>query len=117
MFSRRSRLLPFLVLIFICVLAYRPLLAWLRSLPRVEEIHPKGKTTQPAVPIQVADNDWPCWRGSLRTGMLSGAEPVLPFCVPDDVVWKTSVPGRGHASPIVCNETLFLLTSDEEAET
>lgn len=116
MFSRRSRLLPFLLLVLIGVLVYRPLLAWLHSLPRVEEVHPDRKPTAPAAPIAVTDGDWPWWRGPLHSGVATGGEPTLPFCAPDDVLWKIAVPGRGHASPIVCGEMVFLLTADETAE-
>src|SRR5262249_20026305 len=34
----------------------------------------------------------------------------------DNVVWKTKVPGRGHSSPIICGEYVFLTTADEQAQ-
>ncbi len=121
MFSRRSRLLPILLIALIGVVGYRPLLGWLRSLPRVQEIRPdKATAIKPkgsAPPVAISENDWPGWRGALLTGMTNGSAPVLPFCVPEDVVWKINVPGHGHASPVVCGNDVFLLTSDELTET
>jgi outer membrane protein assembly factor BamB len=34
----------------------------------------------------------------------------------ENVLWKTKVPGRGHASPTVVGDRIFLATADEAAE-
>ena len=60
-----------------------------------------------------ADRDWPWWRGPSRNGI--AAEQSVPTKFGDDVgvVWKTPVPGRGHSSPIVVGEKIFLATADD----
>src|SRR5205807_1227942 len=35
----------------------------------------------------------------------------------ENVLWKAEVPGRGHASPVVWQERVFLATADEQAKT
>ena len=34
----------------------------------------------------------------------------------ENVLWKAQVPGRGHASPTVCGDKIFLATADEAQE-
>jgi outer membrane protein assembly factor BamB len=34
----------------------------------------------------------------------------------ENIVWKMPVPGRGHSSPIVCGNHVFLTTADEAAQ-
>src|SRR5688572_10388541 len=59
-----------------------------------------------------SDRDWPWWRGPSRNGIATNAAPVN-FSAADGYVWKASVPGRGHSSPIVVGNRVFLTTADE----
>lgn len=43
---------------------------------------------------------WPCWRGSRGDGTCI-EEGVPRDWNPDRAVWKTELPGKGYASPIV----------------
>jgi outer membrane protein assembly factor BamB len=65
----------------------------------------------------VAAGDWPCWRGP---GGQNHAEPAqnLPatFSATEHVLWKSPVPGRGHSSPIVVGNQIFLTTADEQRQ-
>ena len=62
--------------------------------------------------------DWPWWRGPNRDNhAATQAEPVTTFSATENILWKVEVPGRGHASPTVVGERLFLATADEAAET
>ncbi|MBV8882234.1 MAG: PQQ-binding-like beta-propeller repeat protein [Planctomycetaceae bacterium] len=66
--------------------------------------------------IPAPDNDWPCWRGPRGDG--SAAEdqaPPLAWSADEGVVWKTPVPGRGHGSPIVRADRIYLAACDESA--
>ena len=64
--------------------------------------------------------EWPNWRGprgdgtSLETGLPvewdSAAEPAK------NVVWKVPVPGKGHASPIVWQDRIFVVSALLESE-
>lgn len=62
-----------------------------------------------------ADN-WPVWRGPRGDG--TSQEKTIPvhWSAASNVVWKTRVPGVGHASPVVWNDKLFTVTSITETE-
>ncbi len=68
---------------------------------------------------QDADSsDWMVWRGPNGNGVApAGQDPVTQWSDSENVIWKTEVPGRGHASPIILGNQIFLATSDQEAGT
>jgi outer membrane protein assembly factor BamB len=57
--------------------------------------------------------NWPQWRGPSGQGV--SAEAGLPdnWSASQNVLWKTALPGRGHSSPIVWGDRLFLTTAVE----
>lgn len=57
--------------------------------------------------------DWPWWRGPNNSGAVTGPAPI-EWSETKNVIWKTPVPGRGHASPTVVGKRIFLATADEE---
>ena len=62
-------------------------------------------------------NDWPWWRGPTRDNKTStGTKPVTAFSEAKNVLWKSPVPGRGHASPTVVGKRIFLATEIDEGE-
>jgi outer membrane protein assembly factor BamB len=63
-----------------------------------------------------ADRDWPWWRGPSRNGIATTAAPVT-FSAADGYVWKAAVPGRGHSSPIIVGDRVFLTTADGGSQT
>ncbi len=67
--------------------------------------------------IGIADTDWPWWRGPHRNG-IAEQNQSLPTTWGDaeHVLWKQPVPGRGHGSPTVVGDRIFLATADEENE-
>lgn len=65
-----------------------------------------------------ADNDaaadnWGQWRGPLATGVAPQADPPLVWNESDgtNVRWKSPIPGRGHSTPVVWNDRIFLTTA------
>lgn len=64
-------------------------------------------------PALKADRDWPWWRGPSRNGVAVSTTAPTKFGVSENVLWKASVPGRGHSSPIVVGDHVFLATADE----
>ncbi len=66
--------------------------------------------------VQAAEN-WPGWRGPRGDGTVKGA-PDLPvgFSAGEDTVWKVEVPGVGHASPVIWEDRIFLVTADVDKE-
>ncbi len=66
-------------------------------------------------PITVGPNDWPWWRGPNRNGVADAKlMPPIKWSETENVLWKTPVPGRGHGSPIVVGEQIFLATADHK---
>lgn len=62
-------------------------------------------------------SDWPWWRGPQRNGVASADQQLpLHWSSTENVLWKTPVPGRGHGSPIIVGDRIFLLTADLERE-
>lgn len=62
-----------------------------------------------------AQTDWPWWRGPMRNGIAVGSAPTK-FSDSEGVLWKTPVPGRGHSSPIVVGQKVFLTTADKDKQ-
>jgi outer membrane protein assembly factor BamB len=78
---------------------------------RAEEPPRKGER------ITVAATDWPWWRGPTRDGVAAaGQKPPLSWSETENVLWKVPVPGRGHGSPTVVGDQVFLATADHERE-
>jgi len=64
-------------------------------------------------PVLIAATDpaaWPKWRGPNETGVARGAAPV-EWSDTKNVVWKTAIPGRGHSSPVLWGDLVFLTTA------
>ena len=57
-----------------------------------------------------ADGDWPHWRGPNDDGMARGDAP-LRWSDDEHIAWKATVPGRGHSSPVVWGDRIFLTTA------
>lgn len=67
--------------------------------------------------ITVTTSDWAWWRGPNRNGIAeSNQRPPLHWDNEENVLWKSFVPGRGHGSPTVVGDRIFLATADEEQE-
>ncbi len=58
---------------------------------------------------------WPRWRGPSGQGYVRGTEYVDTWSNTENVKWRAAVPGRGHSSPIVWGDTIFLTTARDEA--
>ena len=57
-----------------------------------------------------ADGDWPHWRGPNDDGMARGDAP-LRWSDTEHIAWKATVPGRGHSSPVVWGNRIFVTTA------
>lgn len=67
--------------------------------------------------ISFGPTDWPWWRGPARNGVAANdQQPVLEWTDTENVLWKTPIPGRGHGSPTVVGDQVFLATADEQAD-
>ena len=59
----------------------------------------------------VAKNYWPHWRGPSVQGIVEGKGYPDRWSDTENVLWKVAVPGRGHSSPIVWGDRIFLTTA------
>ena len=57
---------------------------------------------------------WSRWRGPSGQGAVAGTNYVDTWSSTTNVKWKVPVPGRGHSSPIVWRNHLFLTTATED---
>lgn len=76
-------------------------------------VHAGGKANE----ITVASTDWAWWRGPNRNGIAAANQtPPLQWDDEKNVLWKSPVPGRGHGSPTVVGNRIFLAVADEVRE-
>jgi outer membrane protein assembly factor BamB len=66
---------------------------------------------------EVDPADWPWWRGPTLDNKSSSENPPTQWSDDKNIVWKADVPGRGHGSPALWQQRVYLATADEEAET
>lgn len=70
-----------------------------------------------AVGASVASTDsdaltnWPQWRGPLATGVGPLADPPVTWSETENVRWKVAIPGRGHATPAVWGDRVYVLSA------
>ncbi len=67
--------------------------------------------TAVAAPAPDPDRHWSQWRGPNATGVAPHADPPVTWSEDDNVLFKVEIPGRGHASPVVWGDRIFLLTA------
>lgn len=79
-----------------------------------EKSNPVGKTGSE---VKVGPEDWPWWRGPNRDGIsVSKKSPPLIWSTTENVLWKTPLPGKGHSSPTIVGNQIFLATADKTKE-
>lgn len=65
--------------------------------------------------VTKAEN-WPNWRGPKGDGTSTETNLPTKWDSTTNVLWKSPVPGVGHASPIVWGERLFTVTAKTETQ-
>ena len=61
----------------------------------------------------LSQTNWPQWRGLNASGVSSEAGLPTEWDGSKNIRWKAAIPGRGHSSPIVWGNKIFLTTSIE----
>jgi len=59
---------------------------------------------------------WAQWRGPLSTGAAVRGNPPVNFSETQNLKWKTAIPGKGHATPVVWGDKIILQTAVATAE-
>ena len=88
------------------------------SVPAKTESAQAGKVSGEMAPVSdsrlagLAATDYPWWRGRNSNDVFP-ADTVVPteWGENKNIVWKTPIPGRGHATPILVGETIYLPTA------
>ena len=61
----------------------------------------------------LSQTNWPQWRGLNASGVSSETGLPTDWDGSKNIRWKAAIPGRGHSSPIVWGNKIFLTTSIE----
>jgi outer membrane protein assembly factor BamB len=61
----------------------------------------------------LAEN-WPGWRGPRGDGTSNEKNVPVKWSDTQNIIWKTPVPGKGHASPIIWERHIFIVTAIQE---
>ncbi len=65
------------------------------------------------VAVASAEPNWPQWRGPDSSGVSLAKELPEEWSATKNIRWKTAIPGRGHSSPIVWDDRVFLTSWHE----
>ncbi|NOS72200.1 MAG: PQQ-binding-like beta-propeller repeat protein [Verrucomicrobia bacterium] len=62
--------------------------------------------------------DWPVWRGPSQNGIAAqGQNPPVEWNDKQNILWHVPIPGRGHGTPTVVADRIYLATADELKQT
>ena len=67
-----------------------------------------------ALPLRA--EDWPQWRGPRLDGTSTEREMPTRWSATENILWKTLLPGGGHASPIISGDHIFTVAALEDTE-
>ena len=72
-------------------------------------------TTQVLGQLHSKDYDkyWPQWRGPMATGEAIHGNPPIEWSETKNVRWKVEIPGKGHSTPIVWGDNVYITTAIE----
>ena len=62
------------------------------------------------------DGHWPMWRGPHGDGTTTESGFPTRWTSTENVVWKTPIPGKGHSSPIVWGDRVFVTSAVEDGD-
>ncbi len=61
----------------------------------------------------ISRDDWPCWRGPNGNGIANpNQSPPLKWDEKTNIAWKAPIPGKGHGSPTVLDNQVFITAAD-----
>jgi len=86
----------------------------LAQAPSTAGANPSAGDVTMVTPSGEAAGYWPRWRGPSGQGLASGSGYLDTWSDKQNVLWRTRVPGRGHSSPIVWKDRIFLTTGRDD---
>ncbi len=63
---------------------------------------------------RVLADDWPGWRGVDQNGLTSESDIPLTWSESENLHWKVEISGKGHSSPIVWGDSIFVTSANPE---
>ena len=60
---------------------------------------------------------WPQWRGPLGSGVSPSADPPVRWSEEENVRWKAAIPGKGHSTPVIWGESVFITSAVPHGQT
>jgi outer membrane protein assembly factor BamB len=57
------------------------------------------------------NKNWPQWRGPHANGVSLDGNPPLEWSETKNIKWKVEIPGKGHATPIIWGDQIFMSTA------
>ena len=74
---------------------------------------------QPTISVAQSDvsQQWSTWRGPNNNGVVDDQKVVSTWSDTENVLWFAEIPGRGHSTPIIVADRIYLTTADVDAET
>ena len=69
-----------------------------------------GSVVAAQAPRPAGPGWWPHWRGPAQNGVAPGTAPTT-WSDTSNVAWKIEIPGRGHSSPIIWGDRIFITTA------
>ncbi|HBV64273.1 MAG TPA: serine/threonine protein kinase [Rhodopirellula sp.] len=64
----------------------------------------------------LSPGDWSAWRGAAQDGIATEGDVPTTWDDASNVLWRSKIPGRGHSSPIVVGDSVFLATANDEQQ-
>jgi hypothetical protein len=58
--------------------------------------------------------DWPQWRGPRLDGTVTETGIPLTWSQTENIAWKTPLPGKGHSSPAIFGDRIFVTSALED---
>lgn len=83
----------------------------------VEPIHANKAALEGATRPSVESGDWPWWRGPQLDNHAGAEEIPLEWSESENVLWRTAIPGRGHSTPVLWGDRVFVTTAQAADET
>jgi outer membrane protein assembly factor BamB len=82
---------------------------------RQRETAPAAKAEQAREDLDAA-KQWASWRGPLGTGAAPGSVPPVEWSEKKNIRWKTTLPGKGHSTPVIWGNRIFLTAASAFGE-
>ncbi len=67
-------------------------------------------------PVAKSDQQWPRFRGPTGQGHAIETDFPLKWSASENVAWKSELIGRGHSSPVIWGDRLFVTSASEDGK-